>query len=138
MGIKRNVKQGSQMTLKQFNRKYIYKSDKERFNISLDIWELPKDADIVYADCESYCRFLKSNIKEFKDYEYYYCKLNGTGHCILYKKGNVIDCNIKSVVSLDYYLRIYDMTELKKYNWFVVFSKIAFAKGYLWIKSFKN
>ena len=40
------------MTLQEFNKKYIYKTDKERFNTSLDIWELPKDSDIIYGDCE--------------------------------------------------------------------------------------
>ena len=40
------------MTLKEFNNKYQYKTDKERFNTSLDIWELPKDSDIIRADCE--------------------------------------------------------------------------------------
>ncbi len=40
------------MTLKEFNNKYQYKTDKERFNTSLDIWELPKDSDITRADCE--------------------------------------------------------------------------------------
>lgn len=50
------------MTLEQFNKKYKHQSDKERFNTSLDIWELPKDSDVIKADCESYCRFLKNNI----------------------------------------------------------------------------
>lgn len=30
------------MTLEQFNKKYKYQSDKERFNTSLDIWEVVK------------------------------------------------------------------------------------------------
>lgn len=121
------------MTLKEFNDKYRYESDSVRFGTKLDIWELPKDGDVIRADCESYCRFLKNNIDEFKDWEYYYCKLSGSGHCILYKNGDVIDCNARVILSLEQYGRIYSITELKKYNWFVVASKIAFAKAYTWI-----
>lgn len=51
------------MTLEQFNKKYKYQSDKERFNTSLDIWELPKGNDIIYGDCESYARFLRNNVR---------------------------------------------------------------------------
>ena len=118
------------MNLYEFNKKYQYKTDKERFNTSLDIWELPQDSNVIKADCESYCRFLKNNIKGFEDWDYYYCKLNNNGHCILYKDGNVIDCNIKTIISLDSYSRVYDAEGFKKYNWFVVASKIAFAKVY--------
>jgi len=118
------------MVLQEFNNKYQYKTDKERFNTSLDIWELPTDSDIIEADCESYCRFLKNNVEGFSDWDYYYCKLTGNGHCILHKNGNVIDCNVKGIVPLEQYDRMFVVTELKKYNWFVVGSKIAFAKVY--------
>lgn len=121
------------MNLYEFNKKYQYKTDKERFNTSLDIWELPKDNDIIRADCESYCRFLKNNIKGFEDWDYYYCKLNGNGHCILYKDGNVIDCNIRQIVTYEKYCSLFKVTDFSKYNWFVVGSKIAFAKVYTWI-----
>ena len=57
-------------------------------------------------------------------------KRSGDGHCILYKDGNVIDCNIKSIVSLEQYNRMFTVTELSKYNWFIIGSKIAFAKVY--------
>lgn len=126
------------MTLKEFNNKYQYKTDKERFNTSLDIWELPTDSDIVRADCESYCRFLKNNVDGFSDWDYYYCKLSENGHCILYKDGNVIDCNIKSTVSLEYYNKVFTVTELSKYNWFVIGSKIAFAKVYTLLNKGNN
>ena len=98
------------MTLEQFNNKYKYQTDKERFKTSLDIWELPKDADIIRADCESYCRYLKNNIAEFKDWEYYYCKLNGNGHCVLCKDGYVIDCNIRQVVTYEKYCSLFNIT----------------------------
>lgn len=118
------------MTLEEFNDKYRYESDSVRFGTKLDVWELPKDGDAIKADCESYCRFLKNNVEGFKDWEYYYCKLSGNGHCILHKNGDVIDCNVKRVVSLEQYNRMFTVTELKKYHWFVIGSKIAFAKVY--------
>ncbi len=121
------------MTLEHFNSKYKYQTDKERFNTSLDIWELSKDEDIIRADCESYCRYLKNNISGFKDWDYYYCKLNGNGHCVLYKDGLVIDCNIRQIVTYEKYCSLFSITKFKKYNWFVVVSKIAFAKVYTWI-----
>ena len=118
------------MTLKEFNKKYKYQSDKERFNTSLDIWELSKDEDIIRADCESYCRFLKNNIDEFSDWDYYYCKLSGNGHCVLIKDKDIIDCNSRSIMSITEYSLRYNILDFKKYNWFVVASKIAFAKVY--------
>lgn len=121
------------MTLQEFNSKYKYQTDKERFNTSLDIWELPKDNDNIYGDCESYARFLRNNISEFEDWNYYYCKLNGNGHCVLYKDGYVIDCNIRQVVTYEKYCSIFNITNFKKYSWFVVASKIMFAKVYTWI-----
>lgn len=112
-----------------------HKKDKEKFNTSLDIWEIikPNEQGVHEDDCESYCRYLKNNISEFKDWGYYYCKLNGNGHCVLYKYGHVIDCNIRQVVSYEKYCSLFNITNFKKYNWFVVGSKIAFAKVYTWI-----
>lgn len=118
---------------------YKYKSDKEKFNTSLDIWEIIKPINgVYYGDCESYCRTLKHLDKSFKDWNYYYCKLNGEGHCVLYKKGDVIDCNNQKIVSFEQYCKMYKVTEFKKYNWFVIFSKILFSKAYVWIHSLKN
>lgn len=125
------------MTLEQFNKKYRYMSDKEKYSTSLDIWEIPKLEDDLYkSDCESYCRFLKAKIKGFEDWDYYYCKLGGNGHCILYKNGDVIDCNIRGIVTLEQYSILYKPTNLKKYNWFTVLSKILFSKGFLLWKKF--
>ena len=127
------------MNLKQFNNKYIYQSDKEKFNTSLDVWEIIKPINgVYYGDCESYCRTLKHLDKQFRDWNYYYCKLNGIGHCILYKNGDIIDCNTQKIVSFENYCKMYKVTEFKKYNWFVVFSKILFSKAYVWIHSLKN
>ena len=128
------------MTLQEFNKIYKYQSDLEKYGFS-EVWEIPKveeDDGFIYADCESYARYLKNRIPEFKDWDYYYCKLNGQGHCILYKNGDMIDCNIKAIVSFENYCRIYKVTGLKKYNKFVVFSKIVVAKGQLWIRYLIN
>lgn len=127
------------MTLEEFNSKYIYKTDKEKFDF-IEVWEIPKlQNGKYYGDCESYCRFLKNNIPEFKDWDYYYCRLNnGGGHCILLKEGKVIDCNLRSVVTLEQYFNIYLVTDLAKYHWFTVFSKILLSKGFLlWRRFFK-
>ena len=76
---------------------------------------------------------MKNNVNGFADWDYYYCKLNGEGHCVLFKGGKVIDCNIKEVVTEESYKSIYNITDFRKYNWFVVLSKIIVAKVYLWI-----
>ena len=127
------------MTLVQFNKKYKYKSDKEKFGF-FEVWDIPKlqDDGFYYGDCESYCLFLKNNIEQFKDWDLYFCKINGNGHCILYKNGDVIDCNTQKIVSFEQYCKMYKVTEFKKYNWFVVFSKILVSKAYVWIHSLKN
>lgn len=117
------------MTLDQFNKQYKYKSDKEKYGF-IEVWDIPElqDDGFYYGDCESYCLFLKNNIGQFKDWDLYFCKINGNWHCILYKNGDVIDCNIKSVTTFEQYCKIYKVTEFKKYNWFTIFSKLLFAK----------
>lgn len=127
------------MTLKEFNNKYQYITDEDKFGF-FEVWDIPKlqDDGFYYGDCESYCLFLKNNIEQFKDWDYYYCKLNGVGHCVLYKNGDVIDCNTQKIVSFEQYCKLYKVTEFKKYNWFVVFSKILFSKAYVWTHSLKN
>ena len=122
------------MNLKDFNSRYKYQSDIEKYGFS-DVWEIIKpNAEGIYkGDCESYARTLKNLIPEFKDWEYYYCKLSGNGHCILHNNCDVIDCNVKRVVSLEQYNRMFTITELKKYHWFVISSKISFAKVYTWV-----
>lgn len=123
------------MTLSQFNKQYKYKSDKEKFNTSLDIWEIIKPINGVYCgDCESYCRTLKNIDKQFKDWNYYYCKLNGEGHCVLSNGAMIIDCNSQQTMLKDKFMQKYNITELKKYNKFVIFSKYLFAKVFLFFK----
>lgn len=118
------------MTLKKLNDNYVYQGDK-----NLDNWQemKPNKYGKYIGDCEDYCITLKNNVSEFSDWDYYYCKLSGDGHCILHKEGYVIDCNVKKVVSLEQYNRMFTVTELKKYHLFVIWSKIVFAKVYTWI-----
>lgn len=112
------------MTLKELNDNYIYQRDK-----NLDSWqEMKPNKDGKYiGDCEDYCITLKNNVLEFNDWHYYYCKLNGIGHCVLYKNCDIIDCNIKFVVNLEQYCKIYKVTDFRKYNWFVLKAKILFS-----------
>ena len=51
------------MILKEFNSKYKYQSDKEKFGVT-EVWELPEISEdgYIYGDCESYCRFLKNKV----------------------------------------------------------------------------
>lgn len=120
------------MTLEEFNDKYRYKSDLEKYGTSLDVWEIPEEVDgRIESDCESYCRYLKNKLEWFKDWEYWYCKLDGVGHCVLIKDGMIIDCNVKDVVSLDTYCKVYNVSGFKKYSLFTIGSKIMFSWGYL-------
>lgn len=129
----------STMTLEEFNSKYSYQSDVEKYGF-LDVWEIiEQDSEGKYrGDCESYARTLKNLIPEFKDWEYYYCKLYGDGHCVLYKNNNVIDCNIRRVVSLEEYCRFYKVTEFKPYTVWQVTCKVAYGKVLVWLKSLKG
>lgn len=129
--------------LEQFNKQYKYKSDSEKYGTSLDVWEVISSSSqgVYEGDCESYCRTLKSINKQFKDWDYYYCKLDGIGHCILVKNGDVgevIDCNTQSIVTFENYCKIYKVTGFKKYNWFVVFSKILFSNMYLFYRKLRG
>ena len=116
------------MTLEEFNKKYKYKKDIDKYGFN-EVWLEPKEVDGRYeGDCEDYCIYLKRNVPEFKDWEYWYCKINGNGHCVLYKNGDTIDCNCKTVLNIEQYIKIYNATNFKKYNNFVVFSKILVGK----------
>ena len=122
------------MELEEFNKKYKYQSDKEKFKF-IEIWENPKENKdgFIYADCESYCRYLKENIEQFEKWDYYYCKINGIGHCVLSNGALIIDCNEKKILLKDSFINKYKITNLKKYNKFVVFSKILFSKVFILI-----
>lgn len=116
------------MKLEEFNSKYVYVKDIDKYGFN-EVWVEPTLVDGKYeGDCEDYCIFLKRNIEEFYDWDYYYCKINGNGHCVLIKDNEIIDCNIKKKVSIETYSRLYNMTNLKKYNKFVITSKLIVGK----------
>lgn len=124
------------MTLKQFNRQYKYKTDKDKFNHK-EVWDIPKLQDgYYYGDCEDYCIFLKHNIDDFEECDYYYCTLNGEGHCVLMKDGLIIDCNCQRIMTFDKYCQIFNASNFKKLGWFTVFSKFVFGKILKTIKGY--
>ena len=122
------------MTLEEFNRVYRYLSDLKKYGFR-EVWEIPEleEDGFIYGDCESYCRFLKNKIAEFKDWDYYYCKVSGEGHCVLYKDGEVIDCIEQKVMLFEQYASNKVVTDWKKQNWFVICSKILVGKALVWI-----
>ena len=123
------------MTLEEFNLKYRYKTDKSKFGF-IEVWDIPKlqEDGFYYGDCESYCRFLKNNIEQFKNWDYYYCKVSGEGHCVLYRDGDVIDCNHKRIITLEQYMANGKIADFRKYGLFTVISKIVVGKVLTWIK----
>ena len=123
------------MKLEQFNKQYQYKTDKDKFGF-FEVWDIPKlqDDGFYYGDCESYCLFLKNKVAGFKDWSYYYCKVSGEGHCVLYKDGDVIDCVHKRVITLEQYMANGKITDFRKYGRFTVISKIVVGKVLIWIK----
>lgn len=123
------------MTLEEFNKLYRYLSDLKKYGF-LEVWEIPEleEDGFIYGDCESYCRFLKNKVAGFKNWDYYYCKVSGEGHCVLYKDGEVIDCVHKRIVTLEQYMRNGKVTDFRKYGRFTVISKIVVGKVLTWIK----
>lgn len=135
---KSSLSKGDTMTLEEFNSKYVYKTDKDKFGF-IEVWEIPKLQDgKYYGDCESYCLFLKKNVPEFENWDLYFCKINGNGHCVLYKDGNIIDCNVRSIANFNSYCEIYKVSEFSKYNRFTVVSKVLVSKVLLWFRSLKG
>lgn len=123
------------MTLEEFNKVYRYLSDLKKYGF-LEVWEIPEleEDGFIYGDCESYCRFLKNKVAGFKDWDYYYCKVSGEGHCVLYKNGDVIDCNHKKIITLEQYMANGKIADFRKYGLFTVISKIVVGKVLTWIK----
>lgn len=121
------------MTLQDINNSWSYLSDNIKYGTKFDVWELPEPDEhgMYISDCESYCRLLRNKVELFKDWDYYYCKLDGIGHCVLIKNGDIVDCNVRCVVSLEHYCKIFRVTDLRRYSMFEVGSKILFGKGFL-------
>lgn len=117
------------MKLEYFNSNYIYQTDKEKFGF-LEVWDIPKPQNDgkYYGDCEDYVIFLKHNIDQFEEWNYYSCLLDGIGHCVLIKNEKIIDCNCKKVMTIIDYKNIYNVSNFKKYGVFTVFSKFVVGK----------
>lgn len=117
------------MTLEQFNKQYKYKSDKEKFGF-IEVWDIPKlqQDGFYYGDCEDYAIFLKHNIPQFENWDYYYCTLDGAGHCVLMKNNSIIDCNCQAIMLFDKYSEIYNVSDFKEYNRFTIVSKFILGK----------
>jgi len=85
------------MTLEEFNLKYEYIHDINRWGVN-DLWEIMELSDGKYlGDCESYVLTLIAKVDGFKDLEPWYCeRLDGTtiiGHCVGKLGDKWIDCN---------------------------------------------
>ena len=121
----------NEVTLQEFNNRWKYKTDLEKYGVK-ELWEEPKpNSNGEYeSDCESYSIFLKRNIDGFKDWWYYYCKLNGEGHCILMSNKNsmMIDNNTKEIVHIQEFELMYDITNIRPYKWYELIWKFGTAK----------
>lgn len=126
------------MTLKELNSRFIYKLDSDQFGIS-EVWSglIEKDGKL-YGDCEDYAITLKREAQGFQNWDYWYCKLNGGGHCILVSpdRSSAIDNNTQRVVSLDTYLDMYVVTDLRQYRWYELLLKFMSAKLILYTKGY--
>jgi predicted transglutaminase-like cysteine proteinase len=125
------------MTLSELNHRFLYVTDKELYGVS-EYWSELEDVDNkLIGDCESYAITVKNNIDGFGSWDYYYCKLNGGGHCILvspYRK-DIIDNNTRKVVTMKEYLAMYKITDLRPYRWYELAWKFTQAKIYgIWFK----
>jgi hypothetical protein len=117
------------MTLIELNSKYIYVTDEERYGIN-EYWnELEYDGINFWGDCESYAITIKRYIKGFEDYNYYYCKLNGVGHCLLVSPDELycIDNNVKRKIPLNLYESTYIVDGLRPYKWYELWWKFSTA-----------
>lgn len=104
------------MTLKELNQKFEYVTDSTQYG-RVEHWaELEEMNGKLYGDCESYAITLKKNVPEFKDWDYWYCKISSGGHCILRNGSKVIDNNCQSVMSWESYLNRYSPTKVSKYT----------------------
>ena len=117
------------MTLKQLRYNYIYRTDKEQYGVD-EYWEEMKpNKDGKYiGDCESVAITLKRNNEEFKDWDYYWCRLNGGGHCILSNGELMVDNNTREVWTLDKFNDTWNITELRPYRWYELVFKFTQAK----------
>ena len=120
------------MTLSELNNRFLYVTDKELYGVS-EYWSELEDVDNkLIGDCESYAITCKKHIEDFRDWNYHWCKLNGTGHCILVSPDGeyMIDNNVKCITPLDSYINNFGftVTELRAYTDLELWWKFTCAK----------
>lgn len=116
------------MTLEELNRRFEYKTDKEQYGVLEDWKKLEEIGDKLVGDCESYAITVKREVDDeeydFSSWDLYWCRLNGSGHCVLSNGYLVIDNNVKNVVTVDKYMGMdWIITEFRKFTKFEVFGK---------------
>ena len=121
------------MTLEEFNSKYVYTSDKEKYGFS-DVWEIisPNSEGYYLGDCESYCLTLKYKVEGFSNLELYYCKYNGEGHCIGKLGEQWIDCGLQRFVATLHPL----YTDIRKYWLIEIWSKRLYGRIFRWLNNY--
>ena len=122
------------MTLKEFNRKYVYKTDKDNYG-RVEHWQVMKpNANGVHeGDCEDYCLTLQKKVEGFDSITLWYCKVGEDGHCIgQTPDGLFIDCNFKTTVArVEMEARGYN--SFKKFWITTIWFKMLQAKVQRWL-----
>jgi predicted transglutaminase-like cysteine proteinase len=123
------------MTLEELNSRFEYKLDSEQFGFN-EVWLGLQDVDgKLVGDCEDYAISVKNEVPGFKNWNYYWCRMNGEGHCILSNGVDMIDNNVKQVTSLDEYKKMYEVTELRAFKWYELVWKFSSTKVLsVWLK----
>lgn len=122
------------MTLEEFNAKYIYQYDIDKFGYS-EVWEVitPAADGIYYGDCDSYVLTVKYKVEGFADWNVYRCKSNGNGHAILInpEETMVLD-NGKQIKDYDKFMEVKVITDLKKVNKFFMWFYMTYGRFKIW------
>jgi predicted transglutaminase-like cysteine proteinase len=118
------------MTLDTINSKFTYVTDKEMWGVDEYWCGLMESDGELWGDCEDYAITLKNNIIQFKEWKYYWCKMNGQGHCILVNPQEtlMIDNNTKEITFINDFERVYTITELRPYTKLELLWKFTQAK----------
>jgi hypothetical protein len=109
------------MTLANFNEKYKYVSDVTQYGRK-EHWVVMKPNAIGFyeGDCEDYALTVKKYISEYKDWELWYCKLNGNGHCVLRKGNNILCSGSRKPTNIEVYIPKFTATGFFKYPWVLI------------------
>ena len=114
-------------TYQEIIEKYRYSSDSELYGVT-ELWTGLKEVDgKLYGDCEDFCIELKK-LDKYKYWDYWYCKLNGMGHCVLMKDGAVVDCNSLVEMPIEVYSGTYAVTGFSKYSKYTIVCKLVVGR----------